>query len=412
MKIAIVIEKFYPTAGGNERSTLQIARELIARGHHVTVLADSAAHPLDRLLPVGGKVIELRSRLGTRSGLGLLLFAHWAERRLSRDGYDASLSVTPAVPAMVVQPRGGTVRETLNRNLDMRRTPFKRFTKRITQVLNFKQTCLLAAERRTYEHKSVRKIVAISRYVADQLFHHYTISSRRTVLIPNAAEVRIYDPIERQVLRHRVRSVLGFDEHDVAFVFIARNPGLKGLPQLLEAMSQARKLDQRAKLVVAGVLDPKAMRGVRRLALEQAVRWIGPTRQADALYAAADVTVLPSWYDPSSKVVLESLLHGVPAISTLYNGASQWILSPTGRSALPSPFDRSRGEPVGDAQPAGRVVESPEDVPAMTRAILQLCDEEERERCAAATIGLDMQISMKRHVDELEALLMEEARKL
>lgn len=411
MKIAIVIEKFHPAAGGNERSTQQIAHQLISRGHEVTVLTDSAPMPRQGLLPEGGTVVSLDSRMGTRSGLGLLRFAHWAERRLASGGYDATLSVTPAVPAMVVQPRGGTVRETLARNVDMRATPCKRFCKRAALKLNFKQICLLAAERRTYDHKSVRKIVAISRYVADQLFHHYTVSSRRTVLIPNAAEVQSLDPIARQVLRNRTRAVLNLGERDVAFLFLARNPALKGLPQLLTAMRQARGIEPRAKLIIAGALDHGATRDVARHGLESAVRWVGPTRQTDALYTAADVTVLPTWYDPSSKVVLESLLHGVPAISTLYNGASQWVLSPTGRSPLPSPFDRNRGEPVGDAQPAGRVVDSPDNIPALTHAILQLCEDDERERCAAATIGLDIQITMKRHVDELEALLMELAQR-
>ena len=34
------------------------------------------------------------------------------------------------------------------------------------------------------------------------------------------------------------------------------------------------------------------------------MRLIGPTRQMAELYCAADVTVLPTYYDPSSKVVI------------------------------------------------------------------------------------------------------------
>lgn len=409
MKIAIVIEKFHPAAGGNERSTQQIARQLIARGHDVTILTDSAASQ-EPLLPNGGQVVTFGSRLGTRSGLGLLMFANWAERKLRNGGFDASLSVTPAVPAMVVQPRGGTVKETLERNVSMRPTPWRRLCKRVAQNLNFKQHCLLAAERRTYDHKSVRKVVAISRYVAEQLFHYYTVSSRRTVLIPNAAEVQALDPIERQVLRNRARTALQLREDDVVFLFLARNPALKGLSSLLAAMRQVKRMDSRARLVIAGSLGHASVRAVAGHGLEAVVRCAGPTRQADALYAAADVTVLPTWYDPSSKVVLESLLHGVPAISTLYNGASQWILSPTGRAVLPSPFDRSRAELTGDPQPAGRVIDRPDNVPALALAMLQLCEDDERERCSAATIGLDTQITMKRHVDDMEAVLVEASR--
>ena len=413
MNIAVIIERYDPAGGGNERSTEQIARRLIERGHSVTVLTSRAS---GQPLPEGGRVVALDGP-STKTATGLLRFARWAERQIASGPYEVSLSMTTAVAAAVVQPRGGTVRETLLRNIAMRPTELRRKLKLASIALSPKQVALLARESRTFRHPRVQKIIAISRYVADQLFHHYALSSRKVELVPNAAEVQPMNLVDRQLARQRMRVTLRLGNDEVAFLFAARNPALKGLPQLLVALSKVVALGSpecpkpRAKLIVAGVLDYGAMRPIRGLGLGEFVRWIGPTRQMDALYAAADVTVLPTWYDPSSKVVLESLLHGVPAITTLYNGASQWILSPTGRSFIPSPFElRDAVQIQGDLQPAGRVVGAPSDTDALAAAMLDLCEDTERERCAAATIGLERHITMDRHVEQLEAILMQAGR--
>jgi UDP-glucose:(heptosyl)LPS alpha-1,3-glucosyltransferase len=190
------------------------------------------------------------------------------------------------------------------------------------------------------------------------------------------------------------------------FLFAAMNPGLKGLGPLIDAFARTHAAEERARLIVAGTLDYGYQTQARRLGVFDAVRFVGPTRDTDPLYTACDVTVLPSFYDPSSKVVLESLLHGRPAISTLFNGASQWIHSPDGALAPPSPFDPTAAKGLlHDGPRAGRVVADPADVEALSAAMIELCDDDERERCAAATEGLAEHITMKAHVDQLETLL-------
>jgi len=222
MKIALAIEKYQPRAGGNERSTEQIARRLVERGHGVTVLANATDRTERRegngeLLP-GGRV-EALGGWSTATAIGLQRYVSWVRRRFDRGEFDLTMSVTPAVAADVVQPRGGTVRETLDRNLAMRSTAWKRSTKKLALALSAKQWALLAAERRTFFSPRTRKIVAISRYVADQLFHHHTIPSRRIGLIPNAAEIEEADPQRREMVRRRMRAALELTPDDVVFFF-------------------------------------------------------------------------------------------------------------------------------------------------------------------------------------------------
>lgn len=403
MNIAIVIERFIPGAGGNERSTEQIARRLVDRGHSVTILTSvGPEQSVGDALP--GAAIEVRKGLSTKTAGGLIEFVRWTDRRLDSGDFDVSLSVTSAVAASVMQPRGGTVRQTLARNIAMRAKPLKRITKSIAVALSPKHRALLWAERRALRSPRTKRIAAVSKYVADQLFHHYTMPSRMIEVIPNAAEIERWDESDRLRTRRRTRQTLGLDDNDVAFVFAAMNPSLKGLPYLREAMRALRADEPRAKLIIAG--------SMRRATepTEDGVTWVGPTSRMDALYAAADVTVLPSWYDPSSKVVLESLLHRVPAITTLHNGACQWVLSPSGADDPPSAFDPPSPEALqGRSQRAGRVIDSPANVSALTQAMRELCDDTLRRACSMSCIGIERRISMDVHVDALEKLLHEVA---
>ncbi len=402
MKIAIVIESFDPEAGGNERSTAQIARRLIALGHAVTVLTSRA--PAGDLLP-GGRVVARGGR-GTGRALGLLGFARWAGRQLDRGGFHVSLSVTLAVPATVVQPRSGTVRETLARNIARRPTLWRKALKVVGIGLTPKQLMLLYLEWRTLRHPRVKRVVAISRFAADQLFHHYTIPLRRTVEIPNAAEIERFDDADRRGLSRQVRRTWRIDDDHVAFLFAAMNPGLKGLAELFDAMAKLRDAGSPARLLIAGTLASSFVFKAERMRLNEVIRWIGPTRRIDALYAAADVTVLPTFYDPSSKVVIESLRHGVPAISTRFNGASQWIADPTRGAVNTSPYAPASAHEGADLpQPAGRVISSPSAIDELVAAMTDLCDADQRRRCAEACATLDPRLRMSRHVEALMGLL-------
>src|SRR5205807_233495 len=53
------------------------------------------------------------------------------------------------------------------------------------------------------------------------------------------------------------------------------------------------------------------------------VRILPPTPQIERYYAAADIFLLPSYYDACSLSVLEALAAGLPVITTSRNGASE-----------------------------------------------------------------------------------------
>ena len=385
MRIAIVIERYDPGHGGAERSTAQIVRGLCGRGHEVTVVAGYS--PCDE----GGEGFRIERYITKRArrGLGVRRFAGWAGHVLREGGFDATLSMTMAVPAMVMQPRGGTVRETLERNVAMRSGVLGRAVKRALLAATPKQRALLALERRTLADPGVRKIVAVSDYVADQLQRHYAVGADRVTVVPNAAELPEHDESDRRVWRERVRRGFNVPDNETLFLFAALNPRLKGVGTLLRALGVLRDRGVEACALLAGQIGYSEQRLAAELRVRDRVRVVGPTGLMHHLYAAADATVLPTYYDPSSKVVIESLMMGTPAISTSFNGASGFIVE-------------------GDVS-RGLVVEDPGDDRALAEAMAAMTDPRRRAGFAAATAGLAERLSMQRHVRELEGILLQAA---
>lgn len=382
MKLALIIERFDPEGGGAERSTAQIAGHLVARDHAVTVLAAWRG-----VEDVPGLRIIAR---GERRRLGawhLWRFAAWARRQLDIGAFDASLSMTTAVPATVLQPRSGTVRETAARNVALGGSGAAR---RLAGHLRLKHRVQLRLERAALSDPRVRRIIAVSAYVQRQLREHYGICDGVEV-IDNAAEMPAPDDALRAVWRRSVRGAFGLDEDTPAFLFAAHNPRLKGSDTLLAALGILRRQGVPVVVFVAGDISYRLQRRAATLGVRADLRFVGTTRHMAALYCAADVTVHPTWYDPSSKVVIESLLMGCPAITTAFNGAAEVL------------------ERAGADGPAGRVLADPADAGALAGAMASLADPRARLACRPAGPQLATQLSMARHVARLESVLREAA---
>lgn len=398
MRVALVIERFQPSGrggGGNERSTLQIAQELCDREHDVTLITGSAPPHLD--LP--GIQVDAMSPTSSGSLVRLFRFARFARQRLTQStpegGFDTAISMTMAVPAPVLQPRGGTIRETLLRNIAMRQSLGGRLKKRAALALDPKQQTLLAMERRTLRDPAVRRIVAVSDYVRRQLVEHYAVDETRIDVIPNAAVMPDIDNATRQRWRASIRDGLHVPDDATLFVFAAQNPRLKGFDTLMRALRRLADAGTvRPVVLLAGPFGYAHQQAIAAMGLRDRVRFVMQTRHMPALYAAADATVLPTYFDPSSKVIIESLMMSTPAITTAFNGAADFILP-------------GEGEEGGGR---GVVIDDPADDAALAAAMTQIADADRHRAMAAACDGLSDTLSMRRHVDRLEQVLRDTSR--
>lgn len=125
----------------------------------------------------------------------------------------------------------------------------------------------------------------------------------------------------------------------------------KGHIDLIEAFSQ---LGPEVHLIVAGDGPewPRLERRARELGIIASVHFMGHVADVSALYAAADVFVLPSYSEGSPNVILEALMAGLPIVATQVGGIPEML--PTG-SLVPAHNVRELASAINRALGANRL---------------------------------------------------------
>lgn len=374
MRIALVIERLDIGRGGRETSTAQIAAALAGRGHAVTVLCQQSSWSCP------GVEVRAFGRRGLSRAGKLRQFIADVKREMGGAGFDIVHSVLPVPGATIYQPRGGTI-PAQRRASWRRRSHLGAAMSALTEPLNRHRAAMAKFERDVVCDPATT-CLAVSDMVAEEFVEFYGRSDGvRTVF--GGVDLPAIDDQERTHWRVRLRQKLGVTGGDPVFLTAARNYELKGVAETIDAFGawRQRGVAEHARLMIVG-RDPALAEGYRRMA---ALRGIGgqvvfepPTDEMWKLYAAADVCVLLSWYDPCSRVVLEATRLGIPSITTACNGAAEIVHAG-----------------------AGVVVRSPRDRAGVVAAMAMLADRDRRAECANACRRAADGLSMGRHVDEL-----------
>lgn len=374
MKIALVSEWLDGWRGGAETSTLQFLHHLLRSGVEVHVFTRSRPSPTPTLHvhTVSGAAMS-RTRQS-------LTFGRRVERLLRDESFDIVHAITPCRGADVYQPRGGTVAESVARNLALRKAGAARWLKRYANYLNVKQRYGLGVERRLFADPQGPTVVAISRYVVDQLKRHYGLPDERIRLVYNAVSPDVATPEQRAADRARLRREYQVKDSDCLVVQVAHNFRLKGVQHWMEALARLVRGGGRYRSLVIGKGESDQWHRLAvRWGVEQYLTFTGPTDRVAAFLHAADVLVHPTYYDPCSRVVLEGMCAGLPCVTSRWDGASEVIHNGLN----------------------GFVLDDPGDVGALVERVTTLIDPAVRGRLGRAAAESAETLSMTRHVREM-----------
>jgi len=180
-------------------------------------------------------------------------------------------------------------------------------------------------------HEETRIVGACDRIVAAnvveraELLRDYGAAAARIATIPCGVDTDLFVPGDRAAARAR----LGLDEQPV-LLWVGRVAPIKGLDTLLDAVARLRASGRPVRLLIVGGDADEAMsehevslrRRIARLDLTSLVCFVGPQPQSvlPLYYAAADVTVLPSYYESFGMVALEAMACGSPVIASRVGG--------------------------------------------------------------------------------------------
>ena len=194
--------------------------------------------------------------------------------------------------------------------------------KKISFSINPLHRLLLSLERELFS--TTRLIIANSGMVKEQIIRHYGVREEKITVIHNGVDLERFTPANRDKWRGEVRERLGLRSGERALLFVGSGFRRKGLGTLLEAFALLK--EPHSRLVVAGKGETDRYRSrAEGLGISGKVTFLGPYKEIEGLYAAADLFVLPTLYDPFSNATLEAMASGLPVVTSRNTGAAEII---------------------------------------------------------------------------------------
>ena len=170
------------------------------------------------------------------------------------------------------------------------------------------------------------RIIAASESERGTLVEHYGASPARIAIVPCGVDTEQFRPLDRAAARR----MLGLEADLPVLLFVGRIEPLKGIDVLVRAASQ---LESGYQLLVVGgdAKDARKKAELQRLSHELGV--VGNIRFVDAvpheelpiIYNAADVCIVPSYYESFGLVALEAMACGVPVIASRVGGLKETV---------------------------------------------------------------------------------------
>lgn len=166
----------------------------------------------------------------------------------------------------------------------------------------------------------VSKYVAVSEYDARFLQEKKGVARKKIAVIHNGAEVGRFSSTTSK--RKALRQAMGFEDSDCILIMVARFHAGKGHRILFEAMRELVGAHPRLKLICLGQGDEEVqLRELRRaLGLESCIQLAGQQQNVAEWLAAADMNVLPSFYEGLPLTILEAMAAGLPTVASNVGG--------------------------------------------------------------------------------------------
>lgn len=362
MNIAFARRGYSPT-GGAENYLRRLGSGLVETGHAVELFT-TAKWPAHQW-PYGK-----RTTLHATSPIG---FADELERVRRNAECDLLVSLERVWRCDFYRAGDGVHRAWLER-----RAKTSGPLRRLAAKLNRKHSDLLRLEEALFQKRGAGRVIANSRMVKDEIVKFYDYPADQIDLVYTGVPLELFSDVHKY--RHEKRQMLNLSEANVALLFVGSGWERKGLRETIDAIEQCK--DSRLRLLVAG-------RGNERRFNSDAAKFFGVVQDMPSLYAAADIFILPTYYDPFSNACLEALASGLPVITTRDNGFSE----------------------VFQDGVHGSILDRADNITALRDAIKAWSDAARRNNARPAILQRASEFDISKNVEQTLALLFQVAAK-
>ncbi|MHC5673921.1 glycosyltransferase family 4 protein [Nostoc sp.] len=203
----------------------------------------------------------------------------------------------------------------------------------------------LAVEKEVLE--TAERIVATSPQEKEHM--RSLVSTKGNIdIIPCGTDIQRFGSIAREAARHE----LGIDKEAKVVLYVGRFDPRKGIETLVRAVNESGLRDSNnLQLIIGGGSTPGNCDGIERDRIEQIINelvmsdftiFAGRLSQdiLPTYYAAADVCVVPSHYEPFGLVAIEAMASGTPVVASDVGGLQFTVVDEeTGLLAPPQDVD-------------------------------------------------------------------------
>jgi D-inositol-3-phosphate glycosyltransferase len=166
--------------------------------------------------------------------------------------------------------------------------------------------------------RNCQAVITSTEREKEALVHYYGASPERIGIVPGGVNLKLFQPIDKRLARQE----LGWGD-DKIVLFVGRIDPLKGIDRLLEAVARLPDTHGLRLMLIGG--DEQSESEIERLhqltralGIPDLVTFLGLIKheRMPYFYSAADVCVVPSYYESFGLVTLESLACGTPVVAT------------------------------------------------------------------------------------------------
>ncbi len=367
-KLTVVfVRRGYSPSGGAEAYLKRLAGGLVDLGHEAQ-LTTTKEWPANEWQ--FGPITRVR-------GESPIAFADEVEKLRPDIRCDILMSLERVWHCDVYRAGDGVHKAWLNR-----RRKFEMPLQRFVRGVNRKHQDILRLEESLFGKGGAGRVIINSEMVKREIIDLYGYPADKIDLVRTGVPLEKFrfDPS----LREKSRLELKLKPDEIALLFAGSGWERKGLRFAIEAFELSR--DRKLRLLVAGRGDERGYRP-KRFFTEEPVRFLGEVADIVPIYAAADIFILPTIYDPFSNACLEALACGLPVITTRDNGFSEII----------------------DANVHGSVVDAPNNVRALSEAIRFWSDQSRRQAARPANVDHASQFSITKNVEATLKILFQSA---
>jgi len=298
LKIGFV-RRGYSTSGGAETYLKRLAAGVVSAGHEAQLFTTDE-------WPEAEWRFGSLTRLRRQTPMG---FADELEEIRPRADCDVLMSLERVWSCDVYRAGDGVHRAWLTR-----RAAIAGPLRRAADALSPKHLATLRLEQSLFGRGAAARVIANSQMVKAEIAHLYGYSADRIDVVPNGVPGEQFRASPEQRAQSRAALRIGTDE--IAVLFVGSGWERKGLRFAIQAVEAAR--DNRLRLLVVG-------KGTEARYRSSAAHFLGERQDMAGVYAAADIFLLPTIYDPFSNATLEAIAAGLPVITTRANGCAEIV---------------------------------------------------------------------------------------